>query len=68
MPTKAKALAANRELSVLRLAATAADVRKRITQAEIKKAPSLAAAFAALDAVWEEMGWGPLGARTKKPR
>lgn len=46
-----------RELAILRLVATAVDLRKQITRFEIQRAPSLAAAFVALDAVWHEMGW-----------
>lgn len=46
------------QLSILRLALTAIEVRRELPAAEIERVPSLRRAFDALDAVIEEMGWG----------
>ncbi len=46
------------ELKMLRLAADAADLRRLLTPQDLSKAPRLAAALDACDAVFEELGWG----------
>jgi hypothetical protein len=46
------------ELKVLQLAASAADLRRQVTARELAKAPRLAAALDACDALFEELGWG----------
>jgi hypothetical protein len=46
------------ELKMLRLAADAADLRRLLTRQDLARAPRLAAALDACDAVFEELGWG----------
>ena len=46
------------ELKMLRLAADAADLRRRLTPQDLARVPRLAAALDACDAVFEELGWG----------
>ncbi len=46
------------ELSMLRLAATAIDLRGQLTPHERARAPSLEAVLDACDALFEELGWG----------
>jgi hypothetical protein len=46
------------ELSMLRLAAIAIDLRGQLTPHERAKAPSLKAVLDACDALFEELGWG----------
>jgi len=46
------------ELKMLRWAADAADLRRLLTRQDLAKAPRLAAALDACDAVFEELGWG----------
>jgi hypothetical protein len=45
------------QLSILRLALMANEVRRELPAQEIERVPSLKRAFSALDAVIEEMGW-----------
>ena len=46
------------ELKMLQLAASAADLRRQLTPQDLAKAPCLAAALDACDALFEELGWG----------
>ena len=46
------------ELSMLRLAATAIDLRGQLTPHERARMPSLEAVLDACDALFEELGWG----------
>jgi hypothetical protein len=46
------------ELKMLQLAACAADLRRQLTARELARAPRLAAALDACDALFEELGWG----------
>ena len=46
------------ELKILRLAADAADLRRQLNPRELARAPRLAAALDACDALFEELGWG----------
>lgn len=46
------------ELSMLRLAAIAIDLRGQLTPHERARAPSLGALLDACDALFEELGWG----------
>ena len=48
----------NMELKMLRLAADAADLRRLLTPQDLTRAPRLAAALDACDALFEELGWG----------
>jgi hypothetical protein len=45
------------QLSILRLALMAHEVRRELPAQEIERVPSLKRAFSALDAVIKEMGW-----------
>ena len=42
----------------MRLAADAADLRRQLNPRELARAPRLAAALDACDALFEELGWG----------
>jgi hypothetical protein len=46
------------ELSMLRLAAIAVDLRGQLTPREKAKAPSMVPVLDACDALFEELGWG----------
>ena len=46
------------ELTVLRLAAIAVDLRGQLTPERMAKAPSLITVLDACDRVFEELGWG----------
>ncbi len=50
--------AVDMELKMLRLAADAADLRRLLTPQDLARAPRLAAALDACDALFEELGWG----------
>jgi hypothetical protein len=46
------------ELTILRLAAIAVDLRGQLTPERMAKAPSLITVLEACDRVFEELGWG----------
>jgi hypothetical protein len=46
------------ELTILRLAAIAVDLRGQLTPERMAKAPSLITVLDACDRVFEELGWG----------
>jgi hypothetical protein len=50
--------AVDMELKMLRLAAAAADLRRQLTPSYLARAPRLAAALDACEALFEELGWG----------
>lgn len=50
--------AVDMELKMLRLAADAADLRRQLTPQDLARAPRLAAALDACEALFEELGWG----------
>jgi hypothetical protein len=55
--SRERSLGPRRELAILWFAAIASDLRRQLSQSDLQKAPSLAVAFVALEAVWQEMGW-----------
>jgi hypothetical protein len=46
------------ELTILRLAAIAVDLRKQLTPEKLANAPSLVTVLDACDRVFDELGWG----------
>jgi hypothetical protein len=58
MAKRRRSAAIDMELKVLQLAATAADLRRRLTARDLARIPRLAAVLDACDALFEELGWG----------
>jgi hypothetical protein len=50
--------AVDMELKMLRLAADAADLRRLLRPQDLARAPRLAAALDACEALFDELGWG----------
>jgi hypothetical protein len=56
------------ELTILRLAAIAVDLRVQLTPERLAKAPSLITVLDACDRVFEELGWGDSASQQQVPR